>query len=200
MRPGAPSRELSDWISKDTRSGLPDIKPSPIAAAPELAENDSRRSRRIAVPSNEIIRRAVVTRNPKVDSSAGTAVARERRFISPRKPENQDPALKERGSERSFERRPKPSQNADSTLHQIPPRVASHKSPVYIFHPHRERWTATTQPASADAAVMWNRAETTQNQTPMPGMRRKKNGAVRDKNNRRLHGQEKVIRRRNATR
>lgn len=110
VRPVAPSRELSDWINKGARSGLPDMKPSPVAAAPELAENDRRRSRRIAVPVNEIIRRPVVTRNPKADSSAGTAAPRERRMISPRNPAavTQGPALRERGSERGFDRRPKP--------------------------------------------------------------------------------------------
>ncbi len=121
VRPVAPTREISDWISRDSRSGLPDIKPAPIAAAPELAENDRRRSRRIAVPSNEVIRRPVVTRNPKFDSPSETFVTRERRVISPRKAEigNQGPVYKERGSERGsdrgFERRPKPPiQTGDS--------------------------------------------------------------------------------------
>lgn len=117
VRPSAPSRELSDWISKGARSGLPEMRPSPIAAAPELSENDRRRSRRIAVPSNEIIRRPVVTRNPKPDATAQIGAPRERRVILPRKPEadTQSPALRERGSDRSFDRRPKPpAASADS--------------------------------------------------------------------------------------
>lgn len=116
VRPVAPTRELSDLISRDLRSGLPDINPSPVAAAPELADNDRRRSRRLAVPANEIIRRPVVTRNPKVDSSAGTGVARERRLISPRKGEivTQGPVLRERGSERGYDRRAKPPTRVES--------------------------------------------------------------------------------------
>ncbi len=110
VRPVAPSRELSDWINKGARSGLPDMKPSPVAAAPELAENDRRRSHRIALPANEIIRRPVVTRNPKADASAQLGAPRERRVISPRNPEavTQGPVLRERGAERGFDRRPKP--------------------------------------------------------------------------------------------
>ena len=111
MRPVAPTRELSDWINKGARSGLPEMRPSPVAAAPELADNDRRRSRRIAVPANEIIRRPVVTRNPKTDASAQLGAPRERRMISPRKPEGgtQGPELRERGSERGLDRRPKPA-------------------------------------------------------------------------------------------
>lgn len=109
VRPAAPGRELSDWISKDARAGLPEMKPSPIAAAPELAENDSRRSRRLAAPANEIIRRPVVTRNPNADSPARAAAPRERRVISPRNPEAaQNPVMKDRGSERRADRRPNP--------------------------------------------------------------------------------------------
>lgn len=113
VRPTAPGRELSDWINKGARSGLPEMKPSPVAAAPELGENDRRRSRRVAVPPNEIIRRPIVTRNPDADSPARAGAARERRVISPRNPEavTQGPALRERG----HDRRPKPpAPSADS--------------------------------------------------------------------------------------
>jgi hypothetical protein len=117
-RPSAPTRELSEWINKGSRSGLPDMKPSPVAAAPVLAENDGRRSRRIAVPANEVMRRPVVTRNPKVDpsGSVGTVVPRERRVITPRNPEaTQGPILREHSQGRSSDRRPKPpTPSADS--------------------------------------------------------------------------------------
>ncbi len=110
-RPGAPSRELAGWISKGARSGLPDMKASPRAAAPALAENDQRRSHRVAVPTNDIIRRSVVTRNPKTDASEQLGSPRERRVISPRNPAafSQAPALRERGAERGFDRRPRPT-------------------------------------------------------------------------------------------
>jgi hypothetical protein len=117
LRPGAPGRELSDWINKGARSGLPEMKPSPVAAAPELGENDRRRSRRIAVPANEIIRRPIVTRNPNADSPARDGAPRERRVISPRNPEavTQSPALRQRGPDLGQDRRQKPSaSSADS--------------------------------------------------------------------------------------
>ena len=101
VRPVAPGRELSDWINKSARAGLPEMHASPVAAAPELAENDRRRSRRLAVPANEVIGRPVVTRNPNTDSSERLGVQRERRLISPRKPDViQVPTLRERGPER----------------------------------------------------------------------------------------------------
>lgn len=108
MRPGAPGRELSDWINKGARAGLPEIKPTPVAIAPALGQNDRRNSRRIAVPPNEIIRRPVVTRNPNAGSSAQLGAPRERRLISPRNPGaiTQSPALIERGSDRGADRRP----------------------------------------------------------------------------------------------
>jgi uncharacterized protein DUF6600/FecR-like protein len=127
VRPGAPTREVSGWISTGARSGLPDITPAPVAAAPELAENDRRRSRRLAVPSNEIIRRPVVTRNPKADASAQLGAPRERRLISPRKPEVgvQGPVLRERGSERGFDRRPKPSADSNTSAESDSSRSSS---------------------------------------------------------------------------
>lgn len=110
-RPMAPGGELSDFINKGARSGLPEMKASPVAAAPELAENDRRRSRRVAIPANEIIRRPVVTRNPKSDSSAGLGAPRERRIISPRKADaaSQVPVPGDQRSERGSERRAKPA-------------------------------------------------------------------------------------------
>lgn len=110
-RPGAPGRELSDLINKGARAGLPELNTSPLASAPALGENDRRRLRRIAVPSNEIIRRPVVTRNPNADSTAGAAAPRERRLISPRKPGSSTAgsAFRDQGSDRGLERRPRPS-------------------------------------------------------------------------------------------
>jgi len=84
-RPAAPNRELAGWINKGARAGLPDIKPSPVAIAPALSENDRGNSHRIAVPSNEIIRRPVVTRTPNA-ASTQKDVKREHRLISPLAP------------------------------------------------------------------------------------------------------------------
>jgi len=95
-RPTAVSNELSTLISKGARAGLPDLNPSTEAAAPELADNDRRRSRRVAVPANEIIKRPVLTHNARVDTTPGTAVVRERKLIA-----SGD------GSERNSERRAK---------------------------------------------------------------------------------------------
>lgn len=106
-RPVSPGTELSGWINRGARPGLPDVKPAPIAARPALGENDQRKSRRIAVPPNEIIKRPVVTRNPNADSSASLGAPRERRLISPRNPETgtKGPALIDTGEERRAERR-----------------------------------------------------------------------------------------------
>jgi hypothetical protein len=127
-RPAAPARELSDWIKKGARAGLPDIKPTPVAFAPLLGENDRRSSRRIAVPPNEIIRRPVVTQTPGADAPAGPGAQRERRLISPR-----NPGAATRGAaliERGMDRKPKsPAANsgsqsaADSTGDRQAPKV-----------------------------------------------------------------------------
>lgn len=98
VRPVAPGSELSDFISKGARAGLPEMKVLPVSAAPELSEGDRRKSRRLAVPSTEIIKRSVVTRNETTDSSAPFVGQRERRVIVPRNPDadTQVPAKKER--------------------------------------------------------------------------------------------------------
>jgi len=115
IRPIAPGRDLSDIIDKGARAGLPDVKPSPIAAAPELGDNDRRKFRRIAIPSQEIIKRPVVTRNPVVtknpnsDSSNGIVGQRERKVIVPRNPENSKstPIFRDRGTDRGVDKRPR---------------------------------------------------------------------------------------------
>jgi len=102
VRPVAPGRELSEFISKGARAGLPEMKVLPVSAAPDLSEDDRRKSRRLAVPSTEIIKRSVVTRNETFDSSAPLIGERQRRFIAPRNPEvdPQVPARRERVAER----------------------------------------------------------------------------------------------------
>jgi hypothetical protein len=123
-RPGAPGRDITDAINKGARAGLPDMKPSPVATAPALGD---RASRRVAIPSGEIIKRPVVTRNPNVDSTTRADVQRERRLISPRTPAvTEGPVLIDRGSERRANRGTpaKPSgdsqSGSDSTVERKP--------------------------------------------------------------------------------
>lgn len=98
-KPGAPGREVSDAINKGVRAGLPEIKPSPIASAPSIGD---RASRRVAVPSGEIIKRPVVTRNPNLGSSTKVDVPRERRVVLPKQPAmvTGEPVIIDRGSDR----------------------------------------------------------------------------------------------------
>jgi hypothetical protein len=123
-RPTAVSNEMSSLISKGARAGLPDLNPSTEAAAPELAENDRRKSRRVAVPANEIIKRPVLTHNAKVDTTPGAAVVRERKLISLRQSE---PASSGDASERNAERRARKqaagSQSTDPADQRPSPKV-----------------------------------------------------------------------------
>lgn len=111
-RPGAPGREISDAINKGARAGLPEMKPSPGATAPALGD---RASRRVAIPSGEIIKRPVVTRNPNVGSTTKADVQRERRLISPRTPAvTEGPVQIDRGSDRRANRGTPAKSSSDS--------------------------------------------------------------------------------------
>lgn len=105
-RPVAPDTDLSNWIKRGARAGLPEIKPSPVAIAPVLRDGERHR---VAIPANEIIHRPVVTRNRPSDSQATTNPPRERRLITPRPPvmSNDEPARREK-RERGDESRMKP--------------------------------------------------------------------------------------------
>ena len=83
IRPIAPDKDLNGWIGHGARPGLPDIKPAPIAIAP--LPRDDRRTR-IAIPTEDLIRRSVVTRNRPIDSQLTAGPPRERRLIAPRSP------------------------------------------------------------------------------------------------------------------
>ena len=106
VRPVAPDADLSNWIKRGARPGLPEIKPAPIAIAP--VTRDGQRNR-IAIPSNEIIHRPVVTRNRPSDSQVTVNPPRERRLITPRAPvmSNDEPAQREK-KVRTDEQRMKP--------------------------------------------------------------------------------------------
>ena len=105
-RPVAPDTDLSNWIKRGARPGLPEIKPLPVAIAP--LTRDERRNR-IAIPANEIIRRPVVTRNRPTNAEATVNPPRERRLIMPRAPvmSSDEPARRDK-SERRDEQRLKP--------------------------------------------------------------------------------------------
>jgi hypothetical protein len=103
LKPSAPSRDLADSITKGGRHGLPDIRPTPVASAPELADGDRRKFRRIATPPADVDRRGVVTRNPNADSGSLLGGHRERRAIS----DNRAPAFEgndQAGQERQREK------------------------------------------------------------------------------------------------
>jgi hypothetical protein len=130
-RPSAPGRDLSDWIKKGARAGLPDINPNPVAFAPVLGEHDRRNSRRVSVPSNEIIRRPVVTRTPFADASAQPGAQREHRLVSPRNPaaSTRGAALIQRGTDRkqgSPTADPGSQPAADSSSDRQAPKVRLH--------------------------------------------------------------------------
>ncbi len=106
LRPVTPDQDLSNWIKRGARPGLPEIKPAPVAIAP--VTKDERRYR-IAIPSNEIIRRPVVTRNRPTDAEATVNPPRERRLITPRTPavSSDEPTRREK-RQRADEQRMKP--------------------------------------------------------------------------------------------
>ncbi|HXG92668.1 MAG TPA: DUF6600 domain-containing protein [Blastocatellia bacterium] len=84
IRPVAPGQDVSEWINRSARPGLPVINPTPVAAAPTFRDGRERGARPIALPSDEVFRRPVVTRNRPPDSETGTnAPPRERRLINP---------------------------------------------------------------------------------------------------------------------
>ena len=85
-RPSAPDTEVSDWIRRGARAGLPEIARTPATAAPTIDTDNGKTPRRVVVPPGEIIRRPVVTRNRTL-TPVGEAQPRERRPISPRRPE-----------------------------------------------------------------------------------------------------------------
>ncbi|MFL6215116.1 MAG: DUF6600 domain-containing protein [Blastocatellia bacterium] len=106
LRPVTPDQDLSNWIKRGARPGLPEIKPAPVAIAP--VTRDERRYR-IAIPPNEIIRRPVVTRNRPTDSEATVNSPRERRLITPRAPAlSSDDLTRREKRQRGDEQRTKP--------------------------------------------------------------------------------------------
>jgi hypothetical protein len=126
-RPVAPDADMSNWIKRGARPGLPEIKPAPIAIAP--VTRDGQRNH-VAIPSNEIIHRPVVTRNRPSDSQVTANPPRERRLITPRTPvmSNDEPARREKKARTDEERmrppavvRPAEGQSSNPT-HEKPNR------------------------------------------------------------------------------
>jgi hypothetical protein len=154
-RPGAPGRDVSDAINKGARAGLPEMKPSPVATAPLLGD---RSSRRVAVPSGEIIKRPVVTRNPSVAASTKTDVPRERRVILPRPPAvTEGPALIDRRSNRGASTKPSTDSQSgsDSTGERKPklrPSLPTQSENVNAGESGRERKRSRDESSNAGAS------------------------------------------------
>ncbi|MFY9609125.1 MAG: DUF6600 domain-containing protein [Blastocatellia bacterium] len=128
-RPSAPTPELSDWIRRGARAGLPEIAKTPATTAPAIDPADRRSPRRVAVPPGEIIGRPVVTRN-RTTTPASEGQPRERRLISPRRPEFviDVPTGKQRSAEeRQTDRKVK--QPAAASGEQASPEVRSLPKP-----------------------------------------------------------------------
>jgi uncharacterized protein DUF6600/FecR-like protein len=88
VRPTAPTQEVSTWLNRDARPGLPEVRPAPIASSPVLDNTTGRRSGKIAIPPGDVLRRPVVSRTPITNSQQWAPVpARERRILQARQPE-----------------------------------------------------------------------------------------------------------------
>jgi hypothetical protein len=86
LRPGAPDRDVSGWISGGARPGLPDIGARGWVTSPVGRSSDGEpRPRRSFSPPTDVITRPVVTRNRPTDSDSDNRPSRERRLLNPRK-------------------------------------------------------------------------------------------------------------------
>jgi hypothetical protein len=156
LRPVAPGRDVSDWVTRGARAGLPEISPSPIAAAPSIHDGNNRGPRRVVVPPGEIARRPVVTRNRPPDLQAGiTAPARERRLINPRAGTTSDnPSLRERRSRGGEDRAARPA---------VPTVRDSERKGESFDRPSRDRLRVPALPqqenSSGDSAARERRRE-----------------------------------------
>lgn len=118
-RPTAPTTEVSDWIRRGVRPGLPEIAKTPETSAPTIEQGDRRNSRRVALPPGEVINRPVVTRNSTETPETG-APRRERRLITPRTPAlvSDSPQLKERT--RKEDRKPLAAESPNERVNREP--------------------------------------------------------------------------------
>ncbi|MEK6300825.1 MAG: DUF6600 domain-containing protein [Acidobacteriota bacterium] len=131
IRPSAPTTEVSDWIRKGARAGLPDIAPTPANSAPAFEAGDRRNSRRVAVPPGGVINRPVVTRN-RTDNPVAGSQPRERRLITPRTPEFQIdvPTAKQRARKEERKTQPPAAGSGAQSNHEVRDRQKLRTSPA----------------------------------------------------------------------
>ena len=92
LAPTAPDRDVTNWVNRGVRAGLPDLGNAENGAATVWRRGNAfAGSRRVATPPAEVINRPVVTRHRPVDSVAETSAPRERRLIG-------TPALRQGGT------------------------------------------------------------------------------------------------------
>lgn len=154
-RPSAPTTEVSDWIRRGVRPGLPEIAKTPATSAPTIEAGDRRGSRRVALPPGEVINRPVVTRN-RTESPATGAPNRERRFITPRTPElvSDSPLLKER-TRREDRKAQQPGASSNEQVNSEPrnwsrPRMSP--TPPSTGDAARKERSSPSMPESNDAS------------------------------------------------
>src|SRR5262249_52930596 len=81
-------QDVSTWLNRNARPGLPELRPAPIASSPAVDNTAGRNPRKIAVPPGDVLRRPVVTRTPITNTQQwGVVPARERRILEARRPE-----------------------------------------------------------------------------------------------------------------
>jgi hypothetical protein len=152
VRPSAPTTEVSDWIRRGARAGLPEIAPTPATAVPAIEAGDRRSARRVAVPPGEIINRPVVTRNRTVNP-VSEGPARERRLISPRTPEfvSDSPTQKQRSREEKM-KQPAASNEQRNPEFRIVPKPITSTTPSASEDTPRKQRTSTPPAASEDTS------------------------------------------------
>jgi hypothetical protein len=153
-RPSAPTSEVSDWIRRGARAGLPELKPGPATAAPAIDVSGRTNPRRVAVPPGEIIKRPVLTRNRMENPETGSQ-PRERRLIVPRTPElvSDSQTFKERTrkEDRKLQQPAASSEQLNPGVRTWPkPRMSS--SPPAAAETPRKQRISTPPPASDDAS------------------------------------------------
>jgi hypothetical protein len=95
FRPNAPDRDLNTYVNTRARSGLPDLGANTNAYvnAKVAKQGDAQNAfRPVVKPPQEVVGRAVVTRQRPAETQAGTDVPRERRYLG-------TPAFTQNGNE-----------------------------------------------------------------------------------------------------
>ncbi|HWN99737.1 MAG TPA: DUF6600 domain-containing protein, partial [Blastocatellia bacterium] len=153
VRPSAPTTEVSDWIRRGARAGLPEIAPTPANTAPAIEAGDRRNTRRVAVPPGEIASRPVVTQNRVINPVTETP-ARERRLISPRTPEfvSDSPTSIQRSREDRKMKQPAASSEQLNPEFRVRPKQPTYTPPPAGDQTPRRQHTDTPPSASEDTS------------------------------------------------